>query len=107
MKKTVLSLISLSLVFVMLLALASCGSSGIEGTYTDETGVESIKLKGGKWTATSTGITIEGTYEVDGDNLTFKMEANGKDVTVYTGTVDGNKLTLKITATGQTAVYTK
>ena len=95
MKKTVLSLISVSLVFVMLFALVACGGSSIEGTYYNADKSESFKLKGGEWTASASGIQMTGTYKVDGNKVTFYMDLLGEEVEAFSGTVDGNTITVE------------
>ncbi|MCH5183999.1 MAG: hypothetical protein J1E00_07470 [Oscillospiraceae bacterium] len=95
MKKTILSIVSIALVCVTLLALVACGSSGVEGTYSDESGASKIKLKGGEWTQTLLdNELLSGTYEVDGNKITLKYNILGEETTYATGTVEGGKLTI-------------
>lgn len=92
MKKTALALISLSLVFVMLFALTACG--GVGGTYTLEGGNEVLKLSGSNWSMTAEGVTLSGTFDVDGDKIIFNAEIFGEEVAMFEGTIDGNSIVI-------------
>ena len=81
--------------------------SGVNGSYTDADGIETVTLQNGKWSVTSGGYTVDGDYEQSGSEITFYMDMYGEKITLYTGTVSGNKLTLYIPSTDETAVYYK
>lgn len=93
MKKTVLALVSLSLVFVMLLAFASCGKSGpYDGTYVNKRGTEALKLKGSTWTAyEGEEAVISGRFEVNEEAgtivLYLKNPESGAEVKFDSGSI--------------------
>ena len=90
--------LALALVLVMSLSLVACGSS-IEGTWS----VEEDGVKGswtfedeGKGKMSIGGMSVDFTYETDGDELTITTELMGqKSEDTYTYEIDGDTLTLK------------
>ena len=103
-----------ALVLALVLVLSACGSK-IEGKWKvndptkmglDKDGSVIFEFKSGKLTISmkqgSMSATVEGTYKVDGKNLTLSYEGNdGK------GTYEISGKTLKITMDGETLEFTK
>lgn len=84
--------LSAVLVCVMLLScvlvLASCGNT-LSGTYEDESGLISYTFKGKDVEAKIFGVSVEGTYKIDGDTITFEFE--GDIAEEFSGESDFNK----------------
>ena len=89
---------ALALVLAMSLSLVACGGS-IEGTWS----IEEDGIKGswtfeddGKGEMSIGGMSVDFTYETDGDELTITTELMGeKSEDTYTYEIDGDTLTLK------------
>lgn len=126
MKKTVLSALSLSLLFVMLFALVACGgSSEYDGKYYYyENGScnmdEYIKISGNKWSVDQDGLSMTGkceiadgkvtlSYVIDPDDevgsmyIMLGMGKAGDSIPMFTGTIADGKMTLN--SMGETAVF--
>ncbi len=111
--KMVKRMVSLAVALVMVMSLAACGGEkGIVGTWSRES-----ELMGQKITSSYTfdedgtcemsiiGITKTGTYVVEDDKMTVKLNSGDVIMTeTYTFVVDGDELKLTI-ETGQTTVY--
>ncbi|MCL4688102.1 MAG: hypothetical protein KJ007_06005 [Burkholderiales bacterium] len=70
------------------LLLAACGS-GLDGTYSDQSGVLSYRFEsGGKVYAKSMGMESEFKYTVDGDKV--KIEVPGGGNMIFTKAKDGS-----------------
>ena len=55
---------------LLLLALASCGSSGLNGTYYSTDGIsQSFTFNGDTVTMSAFGISASGTFEIEGDMI--------------------------------------
>lgn len=76
---------------VVVLALAGCGGGGgLEGTYSDDSGVVSYEFqKNGKVLITSIGGTVELDYEIDGDKVKVRA-AEDAPAQVLTITEEGD-----------------
>lgn len=92
--------IALLLVLTMIPALAACGSKdAVAGTWSADMGLDGIvtwTFNGkGSCTMDNTVMKQKGTYSLDGDQMTVKLE-NWDDAKVYTFSVsaDGNSLTM-------------
>ena len=93
MKRSI-KIIAITLVAIMLCgALASCGQS-LRGKYVNEDTATTFEFSGKKVTVTTpknlasilTGskIVVEGTYEIDGDTITFKfVDDEGEEITDF------------------------
>lgn len=69
--------------------LAACGGSGLDGTYSDPTGVASYTFEpGGKVEVSVMGATTEMHYEVDGQKV--KIGPEGGPAQVMTILKDGS-----------------
>ena len=67
------------LLICAVLLLAACGS-GIEGTYTDPTGVAKYEFEsGGKVYMSLLGVKVEQKYEVDGNHIKI-MTSSGTQI---------------------------
>lgn len=101
MKKTGLSLISLSFVLVMLFTLAACSSSGpYDGMYVNKEGTESVKLSGSKWTAyNGEEAVFSGRFEVDKETgaivLFLADEKTGREHLFDAGSIEDGVLDIK------------
>ena len=94
MKRT----LSLILILTMLLSLAACGSKdALAGTWSAELGADGVitwTFNGkGKCTMENAYMKQDGTYTIDGDQLTVKLEAWSESST-YTFSVDDSSLTM-------------
>lgn len=117
MKKIVLSLLSLSLGFVLLLALVACsGGNDYDGTYRLEGAVGRamvFTLEDGTWSFSDGEYDMTGTYTVSDDGrivmthvmdenqkqdrgliATYDLE-NGQSVEMFRGSIGDGKLTLE------------
>ncbi|MCL1858595.1 MAG: hypothetical protein FWF92_05115 [Oscillospiraceae bacterium] len=79
MKRIIALFLIISTLAVIILSIASCGGGGLSGTYsTSEYGIEmSYKFSGNKITVTTFGISMSGTYKIDGDNIIIKTSLLG------------------------------
>ena len=95
--KTSVKVISLALALVTLVCVfASCGTK-LSGTYSAEafgTGV-SYEFKGSKVTVSfkllGQSESIEGTYKIKDDEITFTFDSDDKEAKEYSGTFDFEK----------------
>ena len=87
------------LALLMVLSLAACGSKdALAGTWSADLGDDGVitwTFNGkGKCTMENAYMKQNGTYTIDGDQLTVKLESWGDDASTYTFSVDGSSLTL-------------
>lgn len=109
MKKIVSLLLVVSM---LLLVLAACGSKdALAGTWTGDLGLDGIVT----WTFDGSGkvkfdngfTKQDGTYTIDGDQVTIQLEL-WDDAQTFTCSVDCNSLTMNETSgTGLCGTYTK
>ena len=105
-------IVALLLVVAALLTLSACGSKdALAGTWSAELGADGLitwTFDGkGKCTMENAYMKQNGTYSIDNDQLTVKLEAWSEPST-YTFSVDGNSLTMNETSgTGLCGTYTK
>ena len=90
--------VTLILFVTVLLTLAACGSKdALAGTWSAELGEDGLITWtfNGKGTCTMENAYMEqdGTYTIEGDQLTVMLEA-WSDPSTYTFSVDGNSLTM-------------
>ena len=91
-------LLALLLIAVTLLTFAACGSKdALAGTWSAELGADGVitwTFNGkGKCTMENAYMKQDGTYTIDGDQLTVKLEAWSESST-YTFSVDDSSLTM-------------
>ena len=83
---------------VLIIVLTGGGDKGLVGKWegTESGFAVSYEFKSnGEFSATAIGITMNGTYKVDGDKLTTTIELLGQNQeTANTYKIDGDKLTL-------------
>ena len=97
---------------IMILTLAACGSKdALAGTWSAELGADGLitwTFNGkGKCTMENAYMKQNGTYSIDNDQLTVKLEAWSEPST-YTFSVDGNSLTMnENTGYGISGTFTK
>ena len=105
-------IVALLLVVAALLTLSACGSKdALAGTWSAELGADGLitwTFDGkGKCTMENAYIKQNGTYSIDNDQLTVKLEAWSEPST-YTFSVDGNSLTMnENTGYGISGTFTK
>lgn len=92
-------IVALVLITAALLSLAACGSKdALAGTWSADLGDDGVitwTFNGkGKCTMENAYMKQNGTYTIDGDQLTVKLESWGDDASTYTFSVDGSSLTL-------------
>lgn len=90
--------VGLLLIVAALLTLASCGSKdALAGTWSAELGEDGVitwSFDGkGECTMENAYMKQSGTYTIDGDQLTVKLET-WSDPSTYTFSVDGSSLTM-------------
>ena len=91
-------LLALILIAATLLTFAACGSKDVlAGTWSAELGADGVitwTFNGkGKCTMENAYMKQDGTYTIDGDQLTVKLEAWSESST-YTFSVDDSSLTM-------------
>ena len=91
--------VALFLIAVTLLTLAACGSKdALAGTWSADLGDDGVitwTFNGkGKCTMENAYMKQDGTYTIDGDQLTVTLESWSEPST-YTFSVDGSSLTMK------------
>ena len=91
-------LLALLLIAAPLLTFAACGSKdALAGTWSAELGADGVitwTFNGkGKCTMENAYMKQDGTYTIDGDQLTVKLEAWSESST-YTFSVDDSRLTM-------------
>ena len=92
MKKTIRVMALVLALATVLFVFAACGKT-LSGTYSAEvlgTGA-TYEFKGSKVTVTAKALGVvafeaEGTYKIDGDQITFTFEGDEKDAKEYNGT---------------------
>lgn len=108
MKNSMKKAIALLAVLVLVFSLTGCGSS-VVGTWTaEESGVtmDYTFEKNGDCSIAAMGMTFDGTYEVKGDKISMTLDAMGTETTEeYTFKVSGKELTL--TLDGESIVFKK
>lgn len=67
--------------------------NSIDGVYTAEDNSEVLTLRSGNWTVVGASYEFNGEYELNGNEITLYMEANGVNTTLLVGTVSGNVIT--------------
>ena len=92
-------IVALVLITAALLSLAACGSKdALAGTWSADLGDDGVitwTFNGkGKCTMENAYMKQDGTYTIDCDQLTVKLESWGDDASTYTFSVDGSSLTL-------------
>ena len=92
-------IVALVLITAALLSLAACGSKdALAGTWSADLGDDGVitwTFNGkGKCTMENAYMKQDGTYTIDGYQLTVKLESWGDDASTYTFSVDGSSLTL-------------
>ena len=92
-------IVALVLITAALLSLAACGSKdALAGTWSADLGDDGVitwTFNGkGKCTMENAYMKQNGTYTIDGDQLTVKLKSWGDDASTYTFSVDGSSLTL-------------
>ena len=90
--------VTLILFVTVLLTLAACGSKdALAGTWSAELGADGLitwTFNGkGKCTMENAYMEQDGTYTIEGDQLTVMLEA-WSDPSTYTFSVEGNSLTM-------------
>jgi hypothetical protein len=66
------SIMRIWLTLALVVTLAACGSGGIDGTYTDDSGMARYTFhRGGKVSITTMGVEAETNYEVEGQKVKF------------------------------------
>ena len=105
-------IVALILVVAALLTLSACGSKdALAGTWSAELGADGLitwTFNGkGKCTMENAYMKQNGTYSIENDQLTVKLEAWSEPST-YTFSVDGNSLTMnENTGYGISGTFTK
>ena len=105
-------LLALILIAATLLTFAACGSKdALAGTWSAELGADGVitwTFNGkGKCTMENAYMKQDGTYTIDGDQLTVKLEAWSESST-YTFSVDDSSLTMNETSGyGISGTFTK
>ena len=105
-------IVALLLVVAALLTLSACGSKdALAGTWSAELGADGLitwTFNGkGKCTMENAYMKQNGTYSIENDQLTVKLEAWSEPST-YTFSVDGNSLTMnENTGYGISGTFTK
>ena len=105
-------IVALLLVVAAILTLSACGSKdALAGTWSAELGADGLitwTFDGkGKCTMENAYMKQNGTYSIDNDQLTVKLEAWSEPST-YTFSVDGNSLTMnENTGYGISGTFTK
>ena len=92
-------IVELCFITAALLSLGACGSKdALAGTWSADLGDDGVitwTFNGkGKCTMETAYMKQDGTYTIDGDQLTVKLESWGDDASTYTFSVDGSSLTL-------------
>ena len=76
--------IAITAVVVFIFAATACGSSNIEGTYTNATGLATLDLSsGGKASFTMLGETKACTYTVDGKTVKLDCQGDKLDFPIH------------------------
>ena len=105
MKKTI-ALIALLMVAAVLLTACGNGLEGPTWIQDGQTPEVSYTFKNGKLTMSGGGVSMEGTYKIDGKKVTLTLpEALGGESITMEFKVEGNKLTL--TNDGNSQTFTK
>lgn len=94
--KKIKRILALLLAAAMMLAFAACGKDAVTGKWmknSDADGEVIWEFSGGKCSLTNMEIKKQGTYKIDGDQITIHMDAWSEDK-VYTFSVEGDKLTM-------------
>ncbi len=96
--KKMIRVLALILVIVIAFGLAACGSKdALAGTWSTELGADGVitwTFNGsGKCTMQNAYVKQNGTYTIDGDQLTVTLEMWSEPST-YTFSVDGDSLTM-------------
>lgn len=88
-------------VLVLAMSLVACGGSKLVGTWEATSNGLAVGYtfeKDGTCKANLLGLTLEGTYKTEGDNLTITMSFLGQESTDTTKyKVEGDKLTMTST----------
>lgn len=106
MKRNALSLLCVMLLMA-LTALSAC-SSGVNGTYYDETGDLYIKINNGRWSMGEADgeEALSGPYVVEQGVFSFRSAvSDGEDMEIFTGKMDGNQLIVSFLGDAGTTVF--
>jgi hypothetical protein len=90
MKRYLIVQLSVSIIALMTLCSTSCSTSSVYGKYIyDQNPSDYTELKSDKtFFVQQTTMSVHGTFEIDGTNLTLNPSSGG----VWHGTIDGNKI---------------
>ncbi len=80
-------------VVILLSTLAACGGNALLGKWEDPDGVVLELKSDGKFVISAMGMSIEGTFEQKGNQLTLAATDLGEPLT-FTYAVSGDKMTL-------------
>ena len=113
MKKNIFkTLPAMTLVIAIALAMVACGSKdAVAGKWTADLGADGVvtwEFNGsGKCSMKNTYMEQDGTYTIEGDQMTVKLEL-WDEAKVYTFSVDGDSLTMNDNAgMGISGTFTK
>lgn len=113
MKKNIFkTFAAMTLVIAIALAMVACGSKdAVAGKWTADLGVDGVvtwEFNGsGKCSMKNAYIEQDGTYTIEGDQMTVKLEL-WDEAKVYTFSVDGDSLTMNDNAgMGISGTFTK
>lgn len=69
--------------FMLLLSLVSCGGNKLSGTYKSEGLIsQTLTFKGDKVKISAFGISADGTYKIDGDNIIITYDLFGQEMSL-------------------------
>jgi len=99
-------ILSVCVAMMLMLTLVACGGKKddtIIGKWESVESIEGITMtydfqKDDKMVITMSGISVDGTYKLDGDKITMEMSVAGQKQELGTGTykIDGDKLTITL-----------
>ncbi len=75
MKKILSAVLVCVMILSSVLVLSSCGST-LSGTYEDESGLVAFTFSGKNVEVEMFGVSIDGTYKISGDTITFDFEGD-------------------------------
>ena len=90
MKCYLIAQLSVAIIALMTLCLTSCSTSSVYGKYVyNQNPSDYTELKSDKtFFVQQSNMSVHGTFEIDGTNLTLKPSSGG----VWRGTIDGNTI---------------
>jgi len=83
-------LVIVGIVLVLVFTVGK-GGGGVEGTYKGPDGTIEL-MSGNKCKVTVSGMSLDGTYSVNGDKVVLKLSVSGVDMPDLTGTLSGDTL---------------